>query len=115
RPATTGGNAAPKTLSNHHNKKEDNPNQKAPVARGKAGKKSRRQRVDKGAEEPAIKVAGTADDEDQQHVSRAVDREHREGRESLRLRQQSARDSRIACRERVDRDEPPVHRDADGG
>ena len=94
---------------------EQEPDPELPVARREVGQIVLQQAVDQRADDAAIEIAGAADDEDQQHVGRAFEREHGERGEGLGLRQQRAGDPGIAGRERVDRDEAPVDRDADRG
>src|SRR5262245_3808156 len=66
-----------------------------------------------GADQPAVEIAGAADDQDEQEVGRALEREHVERGESGGLRQQRAGDTRIERGEGVNCDEPRIDRDAD--
>src|SRR3984957_12654860 len=72
---------------------EQQPDPELPVARREIGEIVLQQAVDQRAEDAAIEVSGAADDENQEHIGRAFEREHRERGESLRLRQQSAGDT----------------------
>src|ERR1043166_2780149 len=65
-----------------------------------------------GADEAAVKIADAADDQHQQHVGGALEGEHVEGGELRRLGEQRAGDARVKGRDRIDRDQAAVHRDA---
>src|SRR5258707_7929319 len=94
-----------------HDGDEQQADPKLPVTRREVGEIILQQPVDQSADEAAIEIAGAADDEDQQDVGRTLDRQHGERREGLSLRQQAARDPRIARRQRIDGDQPPIHAD----
>src|SRR5579871_438800 len=67
-----------------------------PVARREIGQIVLQQPVDQGADEAAIKIAGAADDEDQENVGRALNRKHGERSEGLGLGQQTPGDPGVA-------------------
>src|SRR5260370_485693 len=64
-----------------HDGDEQQADPKLPVTRREVGEIILQQPVDQSADEAAIEIAGAADDEDQQHVGRALDRKHGERRE----------------------------------
>ena len=101
------------TDQHDHHQHEADP--ELPVLRGEVGDPVLHQLEQHRPDQPAIEIAGAADDEDQQQVGGALEGEHVERGECGGLRQQRAGDAGIDGGERVDRDQPRVDRDADRG
>ena len=83
--------------------------------RGEADQRVLHQLEHDRPDQPAVQIAGSTQDEHEQHVGRSVERQHIERRELRGLREQRAGDPGVCGRERVDRDEPRIDRNADRG
>src|SRR5712691_750116 len=96
-----------------HHQHEADP--ELPVLRRQAREPVLHQLEDQRADDAAIEIAGAADDQHQEHVGGALEREHVERGKLRRLREQGAGDAGIARGDGVDRDQAAVHGNADGG
>ena len=83
----------------HHQHKAD---PELPVLRGQTGDPVLQKFVDHGADQTTVQIAGAADDEDEEKIGRAFEREHVERAERRRLRQQRAGDAGQPGGERID-------------
>ena len=72
-----------------------------------------RKSVDHRADQAAIEIAGAADDQHEQKIGGAIQREHVERAERGGLGEQRAGDAGKSRGDRIDRDQPPFHRNAD--
>ena len=68
-----------------------------------------------GAQHGAVQAAGAAQHEDQQQLGRTRKAQHVDGDELRRLRQQRAGHAGISGAYGVDRNQPAIHRDTEGG
>src|SRR6266516_1678463 len=102
-------------FSPEHDQHQHQSDPELPILRREIDQRVLHQLEDRGPDQPAIEIAGPAQDQHEQHVGRSFEREHVERGELRSLREQRAGDARVSGGDGVNRDEPRIDADADGG